>query len=141
MTSHRQGSKKSPREEQMRQSIILALTAVAIAAGSQQSNAQQFDWKKYSGRTVNVALAKQPWSDFITPLIPEFEQLTGIKVRLEVLPEDQNRQKLAVAFTANRGDIDVFGSQRHNEGAKYHAAKWYEPLKPLVDNKTLTATD
>lgn len=123
----------------MRRLIILALTALLIVAGSQQSSAQQFDWKKYSGRTVNVALAKQPWSDFITPLIPEFEQLTGIKVRLEVLPEDQNRQKLAIAFTANRGDIDVFGSQRHNEGAKYHAAKWYEPLKPYIDNKALTA--
>jgi multiple sugar transport system substrate-binding protein len=113
------------------------LTAIAVNGAS----AQAFDWKKYSGRTINVAIAKQPWSDFITPHIPEFEQLTGIKVRLEVLPEDQNRQKLAIAFTANRGDIDVFGSQRHNEGVKFQKAKWYEPLKPMIDNKALTAPD
>lgn len=101
----------------------------------------QFDWKKYSGQTINVSLAKQPWSDFISPKIAEFEKLTGIKVKLEVLPEDQNRQKLAIAFSSGRGDIDVFGSQRHQEGAKYFAAKWYESLKPYVDSRSLTSRD
>lgn len=112
--------------------VVLSTTGIAFAQ-------KGFDWKRYSGRTVNVALAKQPWSDFITPLIPEFEKLTGIKVRMEVLPEDQNRQKLAVAFTAGRGDIDVFGSQRHQEGVKYHLAKWYESLKKYVDNPEMTS--
>ena len=126
----------------MKRSMLAATAALAVWASSGSDvSAQAFDWKKYSGSTVNVALAKQPWSDFITPLIPEFEQKTGIKVRLEVLPEEQNRQKLAIAFTANRGDIDVFGGQRHNEGAKFEKAKWYEPLKPLVDNKALTSPD
>ena len=115
--------------------IVLGLCSVTTDGGAQPS----FDWKKFSGQTVNVALAKQPWSDFITPLIPEFEKLTGIKVRLEVLPEDQNRQKLAIAFTAGRGDIDVLGSQRHQEGVKYYLAKWYEPLKKYVENRELTS--
>lgn len=114
--------------------IIGAVSATGIASAQ-----KGFDWKRFSGSTVNVALAKQPWSDFITPLIPDFEKLTGIKVRLEVLPEDQNRQKLAVAFTAGRGDIDVFGSQRHQEGVKYYLAKWYEPLQKYVDNPELTS--
>lgn len=100
-----------------------------------------FNWKRFAGQTINVALAKQPWSDFIGPKIPEFEKLTGIKVKLEVLPEDQNRQKLAIAFSSGRGNIDVFGSQRHQEGAKYFAAKWYEPLKPYLSNPKLTAPD
>src|SRR5690348_5935542 len=117
----------------LRSLFRVALIALVIACGSASAQGQ-FSWKKYSGETINVALAKQPWSDFITPKIPEFERLTGIKVRLEVLPEDQNRQKLAIAFVSNRGDIDVFGSQRHQEGAKYHAAGWYQPLKPYIDN-------
>lgn len=100
-----------------------------------------FNWKKFSGHTINVSLAKQPWSDFIAPKIPEFEKLTGIKVIFEVLPEDQNRQKMAIAFSSGRGDIDVFGSQRHQEGAKFFAAKWYEPLKPYINNRNLTASD
>lgn len=89
---------------------IGAVAALALSAISPVFAQQGFDWRRFDGQTVNVALAKQPWSDFITPLIPEFERLTGIKVRLEVLPEDQNRQKLAIAFAVGRGDIDVFGS-------------------------------
>ncbi len=119
--------------------IALGTLLFAFAVPSMAQNA--FDWHKHAGETVNVALAKQPWSDFITPLIPEFEKLTGIKVRLEVLPEDQNRQKMAVAFASGRGDIDVFGSQRHQEGAKYLSAGWYEPLKPFIDDRSLTHPD
>ena len=68
----------------MRKIVIGAMAAAAVAFGL-PAYAQSFDWKKHQGQTINVALAKQPWSDFITPLIPEFEKLTGIKVRLEVL--------------------------------------------------------
>lgn len=119
----------------------LAISGVSLVCAVPAMAQDTYNPRKYSGEMINVALAKQPWSDFITPLIPQFEQRTGIKVRLEVLPEDQNRQKLAVAFASGRGDIDVFGSQRHQEGAKYFAAGWYEPLKPLIDDRTLTAPD
>lgn len=125
----------------MRRTLIGALAVLVFTATFPAFAQQSFDWRRFNGQTVNVALAKQPWSDFITPLIPEFERLTGIKVRLEVLPEDQNRQKLAIAFAAGRGDIDVFGSQQHNEGAKYHKAKWYEPLKPLIDDPSRTSPE
>lgn len=123
----------------MRLTLFTTLTLVVACVVVPTATGQDFNPKRFAGQTVNVALAKQPWSDFIAPLIPEFERETGIKVRLEVLPEDQNRQKLAVAFAAGRGDIDVFGSQRHQEGAKYHAAKWYEPLKPLIDSRRITS--
>ncbi len=109
---------------------LLTLPVSLSAAG--------FDWKRYSGTTLNVALAKQPWSDFIAPLVPDFERLTGIKVRLEVMPEDQHRQKLAVAFMAGRGDIDVFSSIRHQEGMKFTLARWYEPLTRYVEGAGLT---
>jgi multiple sugar transport system substrate-binding protein len=117
----------------------LAISVVSLACAATAMAQETYNPRKYAGETINVALAKQPWSDFITPLIPQFEQQTGIKVRLEVLPEDQNRQKLAVAFASGRGDIDVFGSQRHQEGAKYYSAGWYEPLKPMIDDRALTA--
>ena len=69
---------------------VLASLCLSHSAEAQQT----FDWKKYSGRTVNVALAKQPWSDFITPQIPEFEKLTGIKVRLKSCPRSRIARSL-----------------------------------------------
>jgi multiple sugar transport system substrate-binding protein len=119
--------------------LMLALAATAIPIAFAGASAQSFDWQKYSGSTINVNLAKQPWSDFLAPHVGEFEELTGIKVNLEVLPEDQHRQKLSISFTSGRGDIDVFASQRHQEGVKYHLAKWYEPLGPYVADPSHTA--
>ena len=114
---------------------VLGLLSTAGIASAQKS----FDWRRFAGSTVNVALTKIAWSDLIASSVPDFEKLTGIKVRLEILAEEQHRQKLAVAFTAARGDIDVFASLRHHEGVKYYLAKWYEPLKKYVDNPELTS--
>ena len=120
------------------QSILLI---VCIAVNFPSFAQDSFNWKKFAGQTINVSVAKQPWTEFIQPRIAEFEQLTGIKVVFEVLPEDQNRQKMAIAFSSGRGNIDVFGSQRHQEGAKFFAAKWYEPLRPYINNPALTSAD
>jgi multiple sugar transport system substrate-binding protein len=117
--------------------VVVAATGIAVLP----AQAQSFDWRAASGQTINVAIAKQPWSDLITPLIPEFEALSGIKVAVEVLPEDQERQKLSIAFASGGGNVDVFGSQHHNEGARYAAANWYEPLGPLLADKARTAPD
>src|SRR5450432_4178410 len=38
------------------------------------------DWKQFSGQTITLAGAIHPWSNAITPLLPEFTKLTGINV-------------------------------------------------------------
>src|SRR5262245_3936357 len=73
--------------------IAGSVALAALVATTSLSSAADFDWKKYSGSTVSVSLKKIPWTDVLTPFIPEFEALTGIKVKLEVLPENQHREK------------------------------------------------
>lgn len=111
--------------------ILLALTGVAGA----------FDWRAYEGTQIHVSLAQQPWSDFIRGEIAEFEALTGIRVNLRILPEDQHRQQRAVTFASRQGGIDVFASQKHNEGVRYMLSGWYEPLEPFLQNSALTSPD
>jgi len=48
-----------------------AATAYASAA---------IDWKQFAGQTINLAGAIHPWSNAMTPLLPEFTKLTGINV-------------------------------------------------------------
>ena len=107
---------------------------VASAQGS-------FDWKRYQGTEIRFVQGLQPWQKAVEPLIPEFEQRTGIKVNLEALPEDQFRQRLQVEMTAGSEDIDVFMSSVQNDGARFAQAGWYEDLKPYVENASLTAPD
>jgi hypothetical protein len=85
-----------------------------------------FDWKKYAGQTIRVLMAKQPATDFIEPFIPEFEQLTGIKVNREKLGEDQQRQKLQAELTSGMVELDIFGSLTGQQGKAFMQAGRYE---------------
>ena len=43
-------------------------------------NANAFDWKKHSGKTITILMNEHPVLDGIISLIPQFEEDTGIKV-------------------------------------------------------------
>jgi multiple sugar transport system substrate-binding protein len=122
-------------------SVVAGISVCLLLATATMAGEKPFDWKRYAGTTINVELALQPWSDFLKPKISEFESLTGIKVNLNVMPEDQTRQKLAIAFTSGRGELDVFGSQRHQEGMKYYQAGWYEPLGKYAKDPQYSSPD
>ncbi len=38
------------------------------------------DWKQFSGQTITLMGATHPWSNAITPLLPQFTKFTGIDV-------------------------------------------------------------
>lgn len=70
--------------------------AAEPAAGAPEAPAAApagFDWQQASGQTINVLLTKNPWSETLEPYIPEFEEMTGITVEYENIPEIQARQK------------------------------------------------
>jgi len=63
--------------------------------------------KPFEGKTINVALVAEPRSDALKKLLPEFEQLTGVKVNMEILPYPTLQEKQAVAVTQGTGAYDV----------------------------------
>ena len=66
-------------------SIIFALLLVTVAFAQDYTFAT-YAAKPYEGQIINVAMVAEPRSDAVKKLLPEFEQLTGIKVNLEILP-------------------------------------------------------
>ena len=44
------------------------------------------DWRQFEGQEINLLLSAHPWQEAIMPLIPEFEELTGMKVNCTKLP-------------------------------------------------------
>ena len=64
--------------------------------------------------------------------IPEFESLSGMKVKWETLPEIQARQKMTVEMTANSGGIDAFFTSLHVEKKRFWKAGWYHPLNKFL---------
>lgn len=131
--------------------VIAAVATMALMSGCAASSGTgsedlesatgDFDWKKYDGETIRFVAGLQPWQEQVTPMIAEFEELSGITVEMEALPEDQFRQRLQVELTAGSGDIDVFMSSVQQDGPRFARSGWYEDLAPYIENSSLTSPD
>lgn len=86
----------------------------------------------FEGVELRVVGANHPWMESITPLIPDFEAQTGIKVTLENYGEDQLNQKLTTEFTAGTSDIDVFMQRPLQEARVMQQNGWYTDLLPYA---------
>src|SRR5499433_4498246 len=119
--------------------VLVAVLLCSMSLRAEVAVAQSFDWKKYSGKHIRFLVNSHDWTnEIIRPAIPEFEQLTGIKVTWEIFPEDQFRQKLAVAMVSGSGSVDGFMSLTSWDGLRFLKAGWYEPIEKYVKNPALT---
>ena len=61
--------------------------------------------KPYAGTELRVLLANHMWSNALEPHLKEFEELTGIKLNVEMYAEDQLSQKLAIELAGQSKDL------------------------------------
>lgn len=125
----------------MRRPSVRVFLCSALALGATASVVAQsarFNWQQRKGDTISALVVKSPWSDYLQTKLPEFETLTGVKVNLSVLPEQQSRQKLAIDFASGGATTDVFDTSLHVEKARFSRAGWYEDLTPYLNNVQLT---
>jgi multiple sugar transport system substrate-binding protein len=64
-----------------------------------------------------------------------------MKVKHEILPEVQGRQKLVVEMTGGSGGVDGFHSSMHVEKRRFWKSGWYHPLNTFLEDRTLTPPD
>src|SRR5204862_7518523 len=87
---------------------FLKSVAAGVAAGpfvSTPARAQGFTWKRFQGKELFLLLTKHPFIDVLEKHIPEFESLSGMKVKWETLPESEAPQKMTAGTTENPGGI------------------------------------
>src|SRR5664279_2768844 len=130
-------------EGQRRRLLQAGLGAAALGAvpGAGQLAAQAqgaFDWKKYKGETIEVFLIKSPRGDLLTKYHKEFEDLTGITVGSEMIPEQQQRQKAVIEFNSGNTSFDVIAISYHVQKRQFGKSRWLEDVRPLVADKSLT---
>ena len=100
-----------------------------------------FDWKQFRGETINMLFIKHPWASAVEENLKDFEELTGIKVVWEDLPEIQGRQKLAAQFAGGGGTIDAFQASLHVEKVQFSKSGWFMPLDDLIKDKKLISPE
>ena len=120
-------------------SIRVCPAAPAIV---ERANAQSaFDWKQFKGQTIEVNYQLSPRGDVAKAHMKEFEELTGIKVGFEQIPEQQQRPKVAMEMATGHPSFDVVNVGMHVQKRLIERAKWMEDLRPYIADKSLTTPD
>lgn len=112
----------------------------ALAQGTPAA-AGNFDWTRYAGAEIDVLLALSPRSDLLTQYQPEFEDLTGIKVNADVVPEQQQRQKQVIEFTSGNPSFDVTAVSWHVQKGLFGKGGFLLDLRDFLNDPTMTAPD
>ena len=127
------------RRRRLLQASAATLAAPAIVA---RANAQsKFDWKQFKGQHVEVNYQLSPRGDVARAHLKEFEELTGITVGFEQIPEQQQRPKVALEMASGHPSFDVVNVGMHVQKKLIEKAKWMEDLRPYIADASLTMPD
>jgi len=97
----------------------------------------KINWRLAEGQTVNVAVIPASYFENLIALTPEFEALTGIKVRYDKVPPGQIRQKCVLDLSSKTGNISTHAADPMYLPL-YAANKWTEPLEQYLNDPKLT---
>lgn len=128
----------------IRRRHLLAVTAGTLAAPAlvEKVGAQSaFDWKQFKGSKIEVNFAKSPRGDILQKHQKEFEEMTGIRVGAEQIPEQQQRPKVMMEMTSGHPSFDVANVALHVQKKLIEKGHWLEDLRPFLKDPKLTTAD
>jgi multiple sugar transport system substrate-binding protein len=123
---------------------LLAASTAALATPAiiSRANAQsKFDWQQCKGQHIEVNYQLSPRGDVARANLKKFEELTGVTVGFEQIPEQQQRPKVAMEMATGHPSFDVVQVAMHVQKRLIEKAKWMENLRPYVTDGTLTNPD
>jgi multiple sugar transport system substrate-binding protein len=112
---------------------MLSRTSLAEDAAAAYASAA-IDWKQFAGQTITLTGAIHPWSNAITPLLPEFTKLTGINVVTDFQLETTYLSATPIRLARGDSTSDVFMWTTYGQGI---SGGWLEPLNAYYSNKSL----
>lgn len=115
------------------------LAARAYAQGDDLApyKAAKINWRQVEGESITVAVIPASYFMNLISLAPQFEALTGIKLRFEQVPPGQIRQKAMLDLSSKTG---TYASSATDPMyfPLYAANKWVEPLDKYLNDPKLT---
>jgi len=114
--------------------VVIAIAIALAASFSNGVAAQDFNWKKYQGQTLNFLVTNNPAANALLKYKSEFEQQTGMTLKVDSYQEQQMRQRLVTVMNSHSDEIDLFMSLPSREGQQFAKAGWYADLSDFVKN-------
>jgi multiple sugar transport system substrate-binding protein len=97
----------------------------------------KINWRQAEGESISVAVIPASYFDNLLVLLPQFEALTGIKVRAEKVPPGQIRQKAMLDLSSKTATYATHAADPMYYPL-YVANKWVEPLDKYLNDASLT---
>jgi multiple sugar transport system substrate-binding protein len=135
------GSRGMTRREVLRLGAAAAAGAAVGPFVATPARSQTFNWQRFKGKELFCIFYQHPWINEMVKYFPEFQDLTGMKVKYEVLPEVQGRQKLVIEMTAGSGGVDAWHASMHVEKRRFWKSGWFQPLNTFLTDKSLTSPE
>jgi multiple sugar transport system substrate-binding protein len=99
------------------------------------------DYRKFAGSKLEANLIKGPRGELLQKYEKEFTALTGIEIGSEVIPEQQQRQKVAIEFASGKPNFDVAHLSYHVQKRLMERGKWLAPVSGFMKNPALAEPD
>jgi multiple sugar transport system substrate-binding protein len=122
--------------------LALGLTCgVLVLWPERPAEAVDVNWRQFEGKTLRVLLLSQsPWQPVIGTYLPEFEELTGIKLAIEV-HQQANLWNVLETGLKEPGRVDVFMTVPALDGRRYLRMGGIHPVNDFLRDPTLTAKE
>jgi multiple sugar transport system substrate-binding protein len=114
--------------------------ADALAQGPADLSPYQkakINWRQAEGESISVAVIPASYFENLLGLLPQFEALTGIKVRAEKVPPGQIRQKAMLDLSSKTATYATHAADPMYYPL-YVSNKWVEPLDKYLADTSLT---
>jgi len=109
----------------------------ALMAPSDITAPVETDWQMFKGETIKISMLKHPTPEALVKLIPLFEQITGMKIDFNILPEEEYWDKMLIDLASGQGEFSVIFSDPQNKW-EYGTAGWILPLDDFIEDPQLT---
>jgi ABC-type glycerol-3-phosphate transport system substrate-binding protein len=144
-TSHPQSTINSGRRRALKQGAVLGAAAIgapwvmrhAHAADLGAYQQSKINWRQAEGQSITVAVIPASYFQNLISITPEFEALTGIKVRYDKVPPGQIRQKAILDLTSKTGTYATHAADPMYYPL-YVSNKWIDPLDRYLNDDKLT---
>jgi ABC-type glycerol-3-phosphate transport system substrate-binding protein len=97
----------------------------------------KINWRQVEGESITAAVIPASYFLNLISLTPQFEALTGIKLRFEQVPPGQIRQKSMLDLSSKTGTYATSATDPMYYPL-YAANKWVEPLDKYLSDPKLT---
>ncbi len=114
--------------------VMSGLLAACSSGGQSEGGGAAKEGEAKQAVTITAAMQQHTAVDAIKAMLPDFEKQTGIKVKFDILPQEELHSKTELALASNSDQYDVVMMDMMFT-TQYAKAGWVAPLDDMIAKK------